>query len=213
MDQLDILKSKWNTQSTDYPVYSKKKLTGLLATKSSSIVKWLFWIAVAEFVILSAINFLVVDDGQHERYAASLGSWLYYGSTILSYAVVLFFIYRFWRNYKNISAEQPTRQLMKNILRTRRTMKQYIWFNLIYVMIFGVLSAVMLLFNDPQFAEVIQSPEFIEHRAMFTAGYITVMVLFFTIFCGLLYGIYSLIYGILLRRLKKNYQELKKMEI
>ena len=80
-------------------------------------------------------------------------------------------------------------------------------------MIFGIVGAVMILFNSPEFSEVINSAEFQEHKVRFMAGYITVMVLFFAVFCALIYGVYSLIYGILLKRLKRNYEELKKMEV
>lgn len=213
MDQLDILKSKWQSQSQDFPTYSKDQLTALLAKKSSSIVKWLFYIAIIEFVVLGLVNFLLIDTEQHEKLTQVLGGNLYYGSYVLSYIVVFFFIYRFWRNYKNIAADQPARKLMKNILKTRRTMKYYIWFNLIYVMIFGIITAVMLLYNDPDMAPIIESANFQEHKTKFIAIYLTIMVFFFAVFCGLLYGVYSLIYGILLKRLKKNYQELRKMEV
>jgi len=213
MDQLDILKSKWQSQKRDFPTYSTAQLTGLIAKKSSSIVKWIFYIAIGEFLLLTILNIFMMDSDQHDKFVMMLGKPLYYGSYVLSYVVVLFFIYRFWKNYKNISADQPARQLMKNILKTRKTMKWYIWYNMIYVMIFGVIAAVLVLFNDPALSELIESAEFQEHKVRFMAGYITVMVLFFAVFCAVLYGIYSLIYGILLRRLKKNYQELKKMEI
>ncbi|KQC34090.1 hypothetical protein AAU57_12670 [Nonlabens sp. YIK11] len=213
MDQLDILKSKWQSQKSDYPTYTAQQLTGLIAKKSSSIVKWIFYIGIGEFVLLTLINIFYMDGENVQGYVAALGEPLYYGSYIFSYVVVLFFIYRFWINYKNISADQPARKLMKNILKTRRTMKWYIWYNLIFIMIFGIIGAVMLLFNSPEFSELINSTEFQEHKVRFMAGYITVMVLFFAVFCAIIYGIYSLIYGILLRRLKRNYEELKKMEV
>ena len=213
MDQLDILKAKWQSQKTDFPQYSSQQLTGLIAKKSSSIVKWIFYIGIAEFVLLTLVNILMMDSSQHDKYIQILGENLYIGSYVLSYVVILFFIYRFWLNYKNISADQPARKLMKNILKTRRTMRYYIWFNLIYVMGFGTLAAVLVLFNDPSMAPILESVDFQEHKVSFMAKYITITVLFFAAFCALLYGIYSLIYGILLRKLKRNYQELKKMEV
>ena len=157
MDQLDILKSKWQSQKSDYPSYSAAQLTSLLAKKSSSIVKWIFYIGIAEFVLLTALNLFLADSEQHQTYIDSLGEALYYSSYAISYIIVIYFIYKFWMNYKNISADQPARKLMKNILKTRRTMKWYIWFNLIYVMVFGIIAAVMLLFNDPALSELIQS--------------------------------------------------------
>ncbi|WP_194850088.1 hypothetical protein [Nonlabens antarcticus] len=213
MDQLDILKSKWQSQQRDFPKYSQDQLTGLLARRSSSIVKWIFYIGIGEFALLTVLNLFLMDSEQHDKYITMLGKPLYFGSYVFSYVIVIFFIYKFWRNYKNISADQPARKLMKNILKTRRTMKWYIWFNLSYVMIFGIIAAILVLFNDPQLSDLIHSDKFLEHKFKFMAGYIAIMIAFFAVFCGLLYGIYSLIYGILLRRLNKNYQELKKIEV
>ncbi len=214
MDQLDILKAKWQSQSSDYPVYSKDQITNLLAKKSSSIVKWIFYVGIAEFVLLNVINgFSFFEDEQYLRTVDMIGKPVYYGSMVLSYTVILYFIYKFWCNYRDIRADQPTRKLMKNILKTRRTMKWYIWFNLSYIVLFGLITAVMLLFNDPAFSEFINSEEFQNHQFKFIAGYIVFITFLLGAICAVVYGIYSLIYGILLRRLRRNYEELKKMEV
>lgn len=214
MDQLELLKSKWKSQASDYPAYSKVQLTGLLAKKSSSIVKWIFYIGVAEFLLLAIVT-IFYTGGNHDmdQMIQILGEPFYYGSIAISYVAILFFIYRFWINYKNISSDQPTRTLMKNILKTRRTMKWYIWYNMGYGMIFGVIAFIIILLNDPQFAEIINSSEFQEHKFRFIIGWAGFILLILSVFCAVVYGIYSLIYGILLRRLKNNYQELKKMEV
>lgn len=214
MDQLDILKSKWQSQKSDYPTYSTEQITSLLAKKSSSIVKWIFYIGIAEFLILGLITiFYTGNSAEHDNMVDMIGQEVYYGSYVVSYVVILFFIYKFWKNYKNISADQPSRTLMKNILKTRKTMKYYIWFNLIYVMLFGMIVAVLMVFNNPEFAEIVNSEDFQEHKFKFMAGYILFTIVLLATFCAVLYGVYSLIYGILLKRLKKNYQELKKMEV
>jgi ABC-type multidrug transport system fused ATPase/permease subunit len=80
-------------------------------------------------------------------------------------------------------------------------------------MVFGVISAILVLYNNPAMSEIIDSPDFKEHKFKFMAGYLTVMILFFAVLCALVYGVYSLIYGILLKRLNKNYQELKRLEV
>jgi len=214
MDQLDILKSKWQSQQRDFPQYSREQLTGLIAKKSSSIVKWIFYIGIAEFVLLAVVTiFYTGNSKQQDELVAAIGEPFYYGSYVLSYVVIIYFLYRFYMNYKNISADQPARNLMKNILKTRRTMKQYIWFNLIYVAVFTIIASVFILYNGPQSAQILESQKFQEHQLLFTTAYIGAVLVFLIIFCGLIYGFYSLIYGILLRRLKRNYQELKKMEI
>ncbi|AZQ44718.1 hypothetical protein [Nonlabens ponticola] len=213
MDQLDILKSKWQAQSTDYPTYSREQLTPLLASKSSSIVKWLFYIAIGEFIFFVLLNILLSDSESTEMSISIMGEFLFYGSYVLHYVAIGIFIYLFWKNYKNISASQPTRSLMKNILKTRKTMKWYIWYNLIYIMLFGVIATLLIVTNDLEFAKLMNQPNFAEHKQTLVIGYIVSMFVILTVICAVLYGFYSLIYGILLRRLKRNYQELKKMEV
>ncbi len=214
MDQLDILKSKWQSQSSDYPVYSKEQIAGLLAKKSSSIVKWIFYIGIAEFVLLNLVTVLsIFEDERYNQTMETIGKPFYYGSLLLSYAVILYFIYKFWCNYRDIRADQSVRKLMKNILKTRRTMKWYIWFNLCYIVVFGAITSVMLLFYDPAFDDIIHSEEFLQHKFRFMSGYIVFVIFLLGAICAVVYGIYSLIYGILLRRLRKNYDELKKMEL
>ena len=55
--------------------------------------------------------------------------------TILGYIILAYFFYRFFMNYKTISATDNAKVLMENILKTRRTVKQYVGFNLIYLFI------------------------------------------------------------------------------
>jgi hypothetical protein len=40
------------------------------------------------------------------------------------------FIYLFYKNYIRISTIASTKQLMKDILKTRKTVQYYVWYNL-----------------------------------------------------------------------------------
>ena len=56
MDQLDILKQNWQSQTSDAPRFTKDQLGALLAKRSSSIVKRLFIIAVIEFAFFIVLG-------------------------------------------------------------------------------------------------------------------------------------------------------------
>ncbi|WP_157111444.1 hypothetical protein [Nonlabens spongiae] len=102
---------------------------------------------------------------------------------------------------------------MKNILKTRRTMKYYIWYNLAYIMVVGMWGGWIALDNDPQ---TIALKEMLAHDRGELLVNMMVMGFFFVIFAIMsliLYLFYLLIYGILLKKLKRNYYELKKIEI
>jgi len=215
MDQLDILKQNWQSQTTDAPRFTKDQLGGLLAKRSSSIVKWLFIIAIIEFAF-----FIVLGMASHLHNQSSnidvigqMGNVFYYGSSLLHYVVIFIFIYLFYQNYKNISTSQPTRSLMDAILKTRRTMKWYIWYNLTYMMVVGMIATVIVIPQDPKIIELMASPKMAGHETAFYLIVLGASFVVFLIICVIMYLIYLLIYGILLRKLKRNYHELKRMEV
>lgn len=213
MDQLDILKQKWQSQTYDAPQFTKEQLTGLLAKKSSSIVKWLLIIAVIEFAFFAILGMISHFYNDSYDVMNTIGSAFYYGSMILHYSVVFIFIYLFYQNYRNISTTQPARSLMNTILKTRRTMKWYIWYNLIYIMVIGMTTTIMVILNDPRIAEMMESRDIVGHETAFIAVYVGISFVVFLIICAIMYLLYFLIYGFLLRKLKRNYNELKRIEV
>ena len=213
MDQLDILKSKWQEQDASLPRYSSEKIKSLLHHKSSSIVKWLLFIAIGEFLFFSLLGAVAHAFNKDYDFIEIFGEGFYYGTSAFHYIVIFIFIYLFYKNYQNISADQPSRSLMKNILKTRRTMKYYIWYNLLYMMVVGMWGASIALDNDPQFIALKEMLS--EDRGELLVDLMVMGIFFVTyaVMCGVLYLFYLLIYGILLKKLKRNYYELKKMEI
>jgi hypothetical protein len=213
MDQLDILKSKWQSQTSDSPQLSRQQLTGLLSKNSSSIVKWLLIIAIIEFGVFAILGFFSHNLNAEMNMIEMIGKPFYYGTMVFHYVAILFFIYLFYNNYKTISTVQPTRSLMNRILKTRRTMKWYIWYNIIYMMVIGMIVGAMTVDQDPNMIKLAQSQQFAGHETLFyfvTLGAFFIVTL---IMCVVLFLIYQLIYGILLRRLKGNYNELKRIEV
>ena len=176
-------------------------------------MKWLFIIAVIEFVVFIALAFISHFANQDNNTIEMMGEPFYYGSMIFHYVVIFIFMYLFYSNYKNISTAQPIRGLMNNILKTRRTMKWYIWYNLIYMMLVGMIATAMMIPNDPNITKLLESPKMAGHETAFYLMALGASFVVFLIICVLMYLIYQLIYGILLRKLKRNYNELKRMEI
>lgn len=214
MDQLDILKKDWDTQNTSYPKYSKEDLKGMLAVKSTSIVKWLLIIAIIEFIVMTGLNVLFSVMGEpDETTEALMHSGFMKAVNVVHIIAVIYFIYLFYRNYKNISATQPTSSLMKNIIKTRKTMKWYIWYNIIGGFVSGMIGTIFILNNHPEITEIVESGNLPISDTTFYIMAFLFMVVFYVVLLGLLYLFYMLIYGILLKRLKNNYLELKKMEV
>jgi len=94
---------------------------------------------------------------------------------------------------------------MKNILKTRRTVKYYI----IYIVVSsGIICFVYFIFSlmySEEFSAIRSELDWVKVIAF---GLITTVV-----FSVVLWGVYTLIYGLLLRKLKRNYKEIKRLEI
>ena len=133
--------------------------------------------------------------------------------TIVSYGILAYFIYLFFKNYKNISATDSAKVLMENILKTRRTVKQYVGFNLVFL----VISTIIVLFvefeQDPNVINLTQQAKADGEIFKFYAVFILTTVLFLAAAIGILLFFYWLVYGILLKRLNKNHKELKRLEV
>ena len=200
MDQLEILKKNWKKQEGTLPKLSKAELTKLIYKKSSSIVKWIFIISILEFVVPYLIILITGNESSEKMYEELGLSNFMTKFYIVSYVIIFGFILMFYKNYRMISANANPKILMQNIIKTRKTVKYYIWFNLVAL---AIISVVVLnkVFISNEFLEKIP-----EGTNMIFVWLISMLLILMLI--ALLWLFYRLIYGILLNKLKENYSEL-----
>ena len=185
--------------------------------KSSSIVKWIFMISIFELgfgLFLGIILSYTKYDEQSILELKKIGVYNYYiAASSLLYVVVLFFIYKFYSMYRKISVEDNAKQLILNILKTRKVVKQYIAFNLAsFAVLVIALGGYGIYWGyiDTAIKNGVVNPEMPFGIALIT---ILVLVLSTAFFTFLFWLFYKLLYGILLKRLHKNYEELKKIDL
>jgi hypothetical protein len=203
VDELELLKRDWKKQEASLPKVTAKEIYPMLLKKSSSIVKWIFIISIIEFVFWIAVNFLYGNQEKDKTFVQETGLETF--NTILlviNYSALAFFVIRFYLNYKKIEATDTARQLMQNILRTRKTVKYYIWFNLMFLAVGSIIAFIIVLQHDP---------EKLAGGSIMTAA--IALILLMALIIGILFVFYRLLYGVLLKRLNRNYEELKKMEV
>lgn len=207
MDELDLLKKDWKARNADFDNVSYNEIYKMLHKKSSSIVKWIFFISIAEFIFWGILN-LFMPDSIYEIYDKFGLNTLLYTSFIINYLVIFFFIYLFYKNYKSICVADDTSTLMKKILNTRKTVNYYVYYNIIVYVILSILFNIVM-FSKPDILIEILNPNHLDIkdevllRTMLIAQGVTLILV-----CGLLWLYYRVIYGILLKRLKRNYKEL-----
>ncbi|ULC59091.1 hypothetical protein MBM09_14400 [Flaviramulus sp. BrNp1-15] len=212
MDELDLLKKDWKKESDNFPKLTYNEIYNMILKKSSSIVKWIFIISLLELVFWLAISFLLKDTESMKRFEQFDADAFFVPLMILGYIILAYFFYLFFKNYKTISATDNAKVLMENILKTRRTVKQYVAFNLIYL----VVSTVVVLFlefdRDQQVIGQVQQAAANGEAFKFYASIIIATFILLAVAVGVLLLFYWLVYGILLKRLNRNYKELKKLE-
>lgn len=198
---LDLLKQEWKKQNKNLPKYSQNELYSMLQKKSTSIVKWIFIISILEFLFWIGIEVLTYLNDFNEIIDQINLTYFYRITLIINYVVIITFIALFFSRYKNINVADNSKKLMKSIIKTRNTVKAYVWFNVVFFIFSFVISNYFTL----QHMEI--------DMEGFIWGYILAFFVIMLVFVGLLLLFYRIIYGTLIRRLYKNYEQLKKLEL
>ena len=212
MDELDLLKKDWKKQESSFQQIDEKEIYGMLHKRSSSIVKWIVIISILELLLWTSISFFTAD----EKYFKTLK--MYHLDTVMpiisfiNYGVVLFFIYLFFKNYRAINTTDTVKQLMQNILKTRKTVKYYVWYNLGMTAFLFIVVFFFQFMYDPVIKKMIENASTNINAETFYCIMIVVYAVVIAVFVGLIWIFYRVLYGILMRRLQKNYNELKKID-
>jgi hypothetical protein len=205
MKELDLLKKDWNKEQ--HPKVSSEAIYKMILKKSSSAVKWIFIISIIEFA-LGLISGVVYHPELNSEYKMP---WIYgWPTTIFVTSIALYFIIVFYKNHKTINTTNSIKELLESIIKTRKTVKQYVIINLSYM---AILTACVL-------SNTLTTPSNITGEIIFQLNSMkdyAVLVLVIFIATALIIGfcmvIYFLLYGILMRKLNKNYAELKRLDL
>ncbi|MDA9646809.1 hypothetical protein N9S93_01955 [Flavobacteriaceae bacterium] len=211
MDELDLLKKDWDKSTKKYPNLSKEEIYSIISKRSSSIVKWIFIISILEFILWTALSFFGDSTEVLEKIQANDFAFIYYTMIIISYIIIFVFMYLFYKNYRNIAVTENTKVLMEKILKTRKTVKQYVIYNLSMMALVILLGIIMELSTSPETQILLTDIESKGENNIFIFYLIITIVslIAIAVILSLFLGFYYLIYGLLLKRLKKNYKELK----
>lgn len=220
MDELELLKKDWQKKDAVHPKLTYQDIHGMLWKKSSSLVKWIFIISLVE-LLLPQLAYLFPSLWSSD------GSELYENLgltrpllvvTVIYYVVVVYFIVQFYKRYKEISVLDDAKSLMSKIIKTRKTVKNYVFFSLSTILVMFMVVVCYIYINE-DFIESLKlsgkdiselSKEKLESLKFIAILLVAATGVILTLVCGLLY---FLLYGLLLKKLNRNYQELKKLEV
>lgn len=195
MDVLDNFKDAWKVQDSKNIRFTESDIYKMIHKKSSSIVKWIFYISIIEFVVFFSSNFFIDYDEMKELGMQNFVTFL----VALSFVVGVTFMYLFYKNYKNICVSDSTKKLMNDILKTKKTVS-------VYIIIQLVIAGITIIWSAYATA---QSYDLNHDEHLLGSTKFWLIIAIFTVFLlGFFWLFYQLLYGILLRRLRKNYKEL-----
>jgi len=101
---------------------------------------------------------------------------------------------------------------MQKIINTRKTVNYYVYYNIVLYAILSIILNVIMFSNPDILIKVLSTEDTTINNDNFLTVMLFVQIATFFIVCGLLWLYYRIIYGILLKKLSKNYLELKSME-
>jgi ABC-type transport system involved in cytochrome c biogenesis permease subunit len=102
---------------------------------------------------------------------------------------------------------------MKAILDVKRTVTQYVWFNIAIFTISFLLLLYGFLRNGEEGREIINAASEAWNEAFFWVIFALICIAVVSIILALIWLFYRVVYGILLRRLRNNYNELKQLDL
>lgn len=202
MKELDLLKKDWKKSEASFEQVSEKEIYAMIHKKSSSIVKWILIVSILEFVVLNGIGLLLPED--HSNEFNDKFDFYINILEIFSYGITIYFVFLFFKNYKSISVISSTKELAESILKTRKTVKYYIRYNISYIILIMISFVAYTIYTD-----FITKNDFSSEMTIAIVGLLFLSV----IIIALMWGFYQLIYGFLLKKLKKNYEELQKIDL
>lgn len=211
MDELELLKKDWNKEKPEYKTLSATDIYHMLHKKSSSIAKTLFYISIAELVFWIFVN--TIPYFTSDVYKKRLDS-IYTNDTffsvlnILTYGIILVFIYLLFKSHRAISVTDNAKKLMESILNTRKIIKYYVIYNLVVAGISMVAGTYAAIVHNKELSNTVS--HFNDKQKLIVCALILGVTAAFVLIIWLFY---RLIYGLLLKRLNRNYTELKKLEV
>ncbi len=208
MEGLDLLKKDWQKNGNKFAQYTDSDLYKMLHKKSSSIVRWILIISILEVALWTFVSFFNNDDYLNKTEYSGIANYIT-AFNFFNYGVVVIFIILFYRNYVSISTTGSTKNLMQSILKTRKTVKWYVGYNLFMIAVTLILGFLIALNYSPELTDL-------QTKLDGNSGLTLVLVGAFILFLGLcillFWLFYRLLYGVLLKRLVANYKELEKIE-
>ena len=214
----DDLKKSWQEQEVKSP-YESTDILKMLNKGSRNYVKYILWISIIEFAFLLAMNlFYLLQNEEQSSFVAIVEKIglkstdqmtknfenMYLAMKFISILVTAAFVVIFYNNYKKIRIEENLKKLIHQIIKFKKTVNAFILTNITLLVIFSSILMIYIYYQISHQDLTISNEAFLG----FIIG--SVIGLLFAFFMIWLY--YKIVYGIIMRRLAKNLEQLQEIE-
>lgn len=216
---IDNFKKTWQEHEIQ-PKYDSTEIEAMLNKSSRNYVKYILAISVAEFLIILGMNFYYIFIGDDtnsfmnilyrlgiknsDELTANL-SHLYFALKIISLALTAFFVVKFYQNYRRIKVESNLKKLILQIIRFKKTVNYFIFANILLIIFYTVVLFIFTIWTI--------SHQHIELTHPTLIGFYVGMFVMMILSVILIWVYYRIVYGILLKKLGKNLDDLQKIEV
>lgn len=213
MEELDLLKKDWKKNENKFPKLSEKEIYAMLHKNSTSVVKWIFLISIFEFAFFLGLTLLFNDNASTTKVQSYLNGFAMAVITVIDYGIMVYFFCQFYINYRKITTTDQVKNLMTSILKTRKTVSNYIFVKISFTIILICTIFILYFNNEPEILSMRKHAEETGSTFILCLVYFVVVLIAVVAFATVIWLFYRLIYGLLLKRLRKNYEELKKIDL
>lgn len=215
---LDSFKKTWQEQPVQQK-YDNSEILQMLNRKSRNYVKYIFWISVFEFLFFSVMGVFYLMQGEESnsflKILEKLGAQktpevkhnftiIYLILKVLSLLLTAYFVYKFYQNYRKIKIEENLKGFIIRIIKFKKTVNAFILISILLLIAFtSIFTAFIFYALNSQSIELNNST---------LTGFIIAIVLGTGLSVLLIWLYYRVVYGIIMKKLDKNLQQLKEMD-
>lgn len=212
-DALDLLKKDWQKGRVEMPQYAEADIYKMLHKSSTSIVKWILIVSVLELVLWIFLSFLLRRPSALKENFDLFDQFHFMTiAELISYGIIVFFIFKFYHNYKKINTSDSVKKLMQNIINTRKTVLNYVKTVIAISVLTTFITSLILMNYDQGIVKMIAEAEKNNSLGVFYLVFVLFIVVYSALIVLIIWVFYKLIYGIFLKKLYRNYEELKQLD-
>jgi hypothetical protein len=207
MEELELLKTHWKKQD-DFPKKSKIELHKIIKRSSSNTLKWMIAANIFELLFLVALGIYFGQKDADYSHLFLTNTTLIAFFNILDYVIIaipivfsIIYIYMI----RKIQITDSISDLLNNVLNARKLLNLYIYINL--CIFIGIISFSMIYTYDEVKKMHVEGIENLSEGWIFGIHLFSIVITF-VLLSGIVWLFYKLLYGKLLKRLKRNIQDL-----